>query len=41
MIQGYIGDPPVGRESVEDGEREMRRLQRELDAEKERREQEQ
>jgi hypothetical protein len=35
MIQGYIGDPPVGRESVEDAERKMERLQRELDAEKE------
>jgi len=34
MIQGYIGDPPVGRESVEDAKREMERLQRELDAEK-------
>jgi hypothetical protein len=31
MIQGYIGDPPVGRESVEDAKREMERLQRELD----------
>jgi hypothetical protein len=34
MIKGYIGDPPVGRESVEDAEQEMERLQRELDAEK-------
>jgi hypothetical protein len=40
MIKGYIGDPPVGRESVEDAVREMRRLQRELDAERERRERE-
>ncbi len=40
MIKEYIGDPPVGRESVEDAEREMRRLQSKLDAEKERREQE-
>jgi hypothetical protein len=37
MIQGYIGDPPVGRESVEDARQELERLQRELDAEKDRR----
>jgi hypothetical protein len=37
MIQGYIGDPPVGRESFEDAQREMERLQRELDAERDRR----
>jgi hypothetical protein len=36
-IQGYIGDPPVGRELIEDAEREMERLQGELDAEKDRR----
>jgi hypothetical protein len=36
MIKGYIEDPPVGRESVEDAEREMQRLQREQDAEKDR-----
>jgi hypothetical protein len=41
MIQGYIGDPPVGRESVEDAKRQMERLQRELDAENDRHEQEQ
>jgi hypothetical protein len=34
MIKGYIGDPPLGRESFEEVEREMERLQRELDAEK-------
>ena len=32
MIKGYIGDPPVGRESVEKAQQEMERLQRELDA---------
>jgi hypothetical protein len=37
MIKGYIGDPPVSRESVEDAKREMERVQRELDAEKDRR----
>lgn len=36
-IQEYIGDPPIGRESVEDAEREIERLQRELDAERDRR----
>jgi hypothetical protein len=41
MIKGYIGEPPVGRESVEDAEREMERLQGELDAEEERRKLEQ
>ena len=40
MIKGYIGDPPIGRESVEDARRELERLQRELDAEEERRGQE-
>jgi hypothetical protein len=34
MILGYIGDPPIGRESVEDAKREVERRQRELDAEK-------
>jgi hypothetical protein len=37
MIQGYIGDPPIGRESVEDAKREVERHQRELDAERDRR----
>ena len=37
MIQGYIGDPPIGRESVEDARREVERHQRELDAERDRR----
>jgi hypothetical protein len=37
MIQGYIGDPPVGRESVEDARQELEGLQRELDVEKDRR----
>jgi hypothetical protein len=37
MIKGYIGDPPVGRESVEDAKREVERLQRELDTERDRR----
>src|SRR5688572_21771364 len=37
MVQGYIGDPPVGRESVEDAKREVERLQRELDTERDRR----
>jgi hypothetical protein len=41
MIQGYIGDPPVGRESVEKAHQEIEQLQRELDEEKERRGQEQ
>ncbi len=36
MIKGYIGDPPVGRESVEKAKQEMERLQRELDEETER-----
>jgi hypothetical protein len=39
MIQGYIGDPPIGRESVENAKREVERHQRELDAEQKRREQ--
>jgi len=34
MIQGYIGNPPVSRESVEDAKQEAERHQRELDAEK-------
>jgi hypothetical protein len=34
MIQGYIGDPPIGRESIEGAKREVERHQRELDAEK-------
>jgi hypothetical protein len=34
MIEGYIGDPPVARESIEDAKRDMERVQRELDAEK-------
>jgi hypothetical protein len=34
MIKGYIGDPPVGRESVEEAERETEQLQRDLDAKK-------
>ena len=33
MIKGYIGDPPVARESVEKAHQEMERLQRELDEE--------
>jgi hypothetical protein len=37
MIQGYLGDPPIGRESVEDAKREVERHQRELDAERDRR----
>ena len=41
IIKEYIGEAPVGRESVEDAAREMERLQRELDAQKDRREQEQ
>jgi hypothetical protein len=40
MIKGYIGDAPVGRESVENADRELERLQRELDAGEEQREQE-
>ena len=40
MIESHIGDPPVGRESYEEAERRMERLQRELDEEKNRREQE-
>jgi hypothetical protein len=34
MIEGYIEDPPVARESSEDAKREMERVQRELNAEK-------
>jgi hypothetical protein len=34
MIEGYIGDPPVARASIEDAKRDMERVQRELDAEK-------
>jgi hypothetical protein len=37
MIQGYIGDPPIGRESVEDARPQVERHQRELDAERDRR----
>jgi hypothetical protein len=37
MIQGYIGDPPIGRESVEDARRQVEQHQRELDAERDRR----
>jgi hypothetical protein len=37
MIRGYIGDPPIGRESVEDAKREVERHQRKLDAERDRR----
>jgi hypothetical protein len=37
MILEYIVDPPIGRESVEDAKRKMEQLQRELDAEKDRR----
>jgi hypothetical protein len=33
-IHGYIGDPPIGRESVEDAKRQVERHQRELDAER-------
>jgi hypothetical protein len=41
MIREYIPDTPVGRETFENAEQEVERLQRELDAERNRREQEQ
>jgi hypothetical protein len=41
MILGYIRDPPIGRESIEGAKQEVERHQRELDAEKNRREPEQ
>jgi hypothetical protein len=37
MILGYIVDPPIGRESVEDARRQVEQHQRELDAERDRR----
>ena len=37
IIKEYIGDAPVGRESVENAAQEIERLQRELDAERDRR----
>ena len=37
MIKEYIGNTPVGRESVENAVQGIERLQRELDAERDRR----
>jgi hypothetical protein len=41
MIKKYIPGTPVGRETVENANQEIKRLQRELDSERDRREQEQ